>query len=355
MQHRARFLFLALAIGTTTICFAQFTEFSTSTLPQNPQGSTQPSISGTIFGMDGAPLHDIRIEVRALGNGSVVQICNSGVNGSFIAFGLRPGTYEIVAVDGLNQAQQEIQVDGMPSTVVLRMPNRNGSPVPPGRGTISVAQLKVPEKARHLADKAKSAMAKGKNDDAEKLLNESLAISPDYADALTLRATLELTNNQPQPALDDLDHAVKADPSYGPAYLVLGALYNQMGRYDEALRSLDRSSMYDPTSWQCAFETSKAWIGKHDYQHAIQQLNRAQALGGERIATQVHLLRGYAFMGAKEFQQAGVELEAYLNADPKSEISGSVRAALARIRTLMAQRQDSVPLPAMTGIFATAH
>jgi outer membrane protein assembly factor BamD (BamD/ComL family) len=113
--------------------------------------------------------------------------------------------------------------------------------------------------------------------------------------------------------------------------------------------------MYDPTSWQCAFETSKAWMGKHDYTHALQQLNRAQALGGERIATQVHLLRGYALMGAKEFQQAGSELEAYLNADPNSQLSGSVRAALARIKTLMAQRQDTVPLPAMTGFFATAH
>jgi tetratricopeptide (TPR) repeat protein len=272
-----------------------------------------------------------------------------------MAFGLRPGTYELVAVDGINQTQQEVQVDGMASSVTMRIAARNANAFAPGRGTVSVAQLRVPEKARHLAEKARSAMAKSKNDDAMKLLDESLTIAPDYANALTLRATLDVTGNQPQAAIEDLDHAIKADPSYGPAYLILGAVYNQMGRYDEALRSLDRSSMYDPSSWQCAFETSKAWLGKRDYEHALQQLNRAQALGGERIATQIHLLRGYALMGAKEFQQAGTELEAYLTADPNSQISGSVRAALARIKTLMAQRQDSVPLPAMTGLFATTH
>jgi Tfp pilus assembly protein PilF len=354
MQHRARSLFLALAIGTSTVCFAQVTEFN-STLPQSVQGGTTPSISGTIYGMDGVPLHDIRIEVRSLASGNLLETCYSGANGSFTAYGLHPGTYEVIAVDGIDQTQQEVQVDGLPATVVVRMPNRKGSPVAPGKGTVSVAQLKVPEKARHLAEKAQSAVAKGKNDQAVKFLNDSLAIAPDFANALTLRATIELTTNQPQAALDDLDKAVKADSSYGPAYLILGAVYNQMGRYDEALRSLDRSSIYDPASWQCAFESSKSWMGKHDYQRALQQLNRAQGLGGERIATQIHLLRGYALMGAKEFQQAGVELEAYLSADPNSQLSGTVRAALARMKTLMAQRQDSVPLPAMTGFFATAH
>lgn len=348
MQHRAGFLLLAIAIGNTFIASAQSSTLS-STFQQDMQSTGQPSINGTIVGADGAPLHDIRIEVRSLINGNLLETCYSAMNGAFTAFNLRPGTYEVVAVDGVTQTTEQVNVDQMVATVTLRLPGRSA----PGKGTVSVAQLKTPEKARRLTEKAKAALGKNKLDEAKKSLEEALTIAPDYANALTLRATLEIAANQAPTAVNDLDHAIKADPGYGPAYLILGAVYNQMGRYDEALRSLDRSSMYDPSSWQCAYETSKAWMGKHDYQHALTQINRAQALGGERIATPVHLLRGYALMGARQFEQAGTELEAYLTAEPNGQLAGSVRVALAKIKTMAAQRPDTIPLPAMTGFFAT--
>ena len=351
MQHRARYFFL-LAIAT---CFCSLgsaqVETYSSMVPQNLQSNGQPSITGTITGTDGTPLHDIRIEVRSLLNGNLAATCYSEMNGSFTAFNLRPGTYEVSAVDGVTQTSEQVDVDGMATNVTLRMSSR-GSSTPPGRGTVSVAQLKTPEKARRLFDKAKASMAKKKVDEARKQLDEAVAIAPGYPDALTLRASIEVTSSQVPAAIEDLDLAIKADPSYGPAYLMLGAVYNQMGRYDEALRSLDRSSMYDPTSWQCAYETSKAWLGKHDYQHALSQINRAQALGGERVGASIHLVRGYALMGAKQFEQAGHELEAYLTAEPNGQLTGSVRAALAKIKTLAVQRPDSLALPAMTGFFA---
>jgi Tfp pilus assembly protein PilF len=39
---------------------------------------------------------------------------------------------------------------------------------------------------------------------------------------------MELDGNQTEAAMTDLDHAIKSDPSYAEAYLVMGATFNQM-------------------------------------------------------------------------------------------------------------------------------
>lgn len=351
MQHRARILFLAITLGASSFSVAQLTPFSTP-LTSGSQQVGQASITGVVAGADGNPLHDIRIEVHSVTTGALVQTCYTSMNGNFEVMSLRPGMYELVAVDGVNETRERVTLEGTPITMNLRLQEHSAAPK---KGTVSVVELRTPEKARHLTTKAQNELLKGHPEEAQRALKEALTIAPDYPNALTLRALMKISANQPEGAMDDLDLAIKTDPSYGRAYLVLGAVYNQMGRSDDALRSLDRAAMYDSQSWQCALEQAKAWMGKHDYQHALEQLSRAQTLGGERIAGSVHLLRGYALMGQKHLEQAANELEAYLTADPNSQLAGSVRMALAKIKSSLAQEPQSVPLTAVTGLFAPAH
>lgn len=346
MQHRALLLILSVALGSP-FCGAQ----SIDLIPNSPvkTGTAfQPSISGVITRIDGSPLHDIRIEIRSLATGAVVQISNTGLNGMFNVTNLRPGNYEVVALDGISEAHEAVYLQSESANVTLRLGVPSNAPK---SGTVSVATLRTPEKARRLVEKARAAMAKSRFDDARKNVEAALAIAPEYAEALTARAVLELDANQMETAVNDLDRAIKSDPSYGEAYLVMGATYNHMGRYDDALRSLDRSSMYQPNSWQCAYEMSKAWLGKHDYDHALQQLNRAQSLGGVHVLGTIHMLRGYALMGQQKFEQAANELQAYLTAEPNGQLAGSVRAALAQIKTSLANNTQSIPTPAVSGLF----
>jgi Tfp pilus assembly protein PilF len=353
MYHRASPFLLAAAISASTYCAAQLNSFAGDLASNNPFRGL-PTISGTINSINGTPLHDIRIEVRAMGTGAVIGTCYSNANGNFEARNLRPGTYEVVAIDGLSETRENVTLEGGTASVNLRTGGSGSGSSSPKIGTVSIAELKTPEKARHLTQKAREALRKNHREEAQKAVEQALAIAPDYPDALTTRAVLRLSANQPQAAIEDLDHAVKVDPSFGPAYLVLGAVFNQMGRYDEALRSLDRGSMYDPKSWQCAFESSKAWLGKREYGHAVEQLNRAEKLTVRGMMAPIHLLRGYALMGEKHFEQASTDLEAYLTAEPNGELAGSARAALAKVKTLMVEKPDTLVLPAMTGVFASA-
>lgn len=313
-----------------------------------------PSVSGFVSGPDGSPLHDIRIEIRSLSTDKLVRTCYSNLTGNFEISGLRAGEYELVAQDGISETREQVSVQSGMASVNVRMSNHvNAAPT---RGTVSVAELKVPEKARHLVDKARGALEKNRADEANKYVNEALALAPDYAGGLTLRAAIYLDGNQSDAAIEDLDHAIQANPTFGPAYLVLGAVYNKLGRFDEALRSLDRSSMYEPKSWQCAFEMAKAWLGKNDFQHALQQVDRAQSLSMGKMTGAIHVVRAYALLGQKDFVKAATELEAYLAAEPAGPSAGSVRTMLARIKTEMALRENAVTLtPAMEGFFGTAH
>ncbi len=353
MYYRPLPLLLGLLVATTALSTAQIADYRTDTDSRAPDVFIHSTLTGTVTSADGSPLNNIRIEVRRIGVNSLTDSTYSHVNGTFDFSSLRPGSYEVVAIDGIFESREQLSIQGQVVSVSLRMPGNRA--VAPDHSTVSIAELKVPEKSKRMLEKAQAALAKGNANEASREVEEALQESPEYAAALSLRAAMKLSRNETQSALDDLDHAVKADPAYGEAYMLLGAAFNQMGRYDEALRSLDRGSMYQPKSWQCAIEMSKAWMGKHDYAHAIQQLNRAETLGAAKIAGQVHLLKGYAFMGQKEFDQAKTELQAYLTTEPNGKLAGSVRAALAQMQTQMAHSPAALTLPPTTGFWAQTH
>ena len=319
----------------------------------NDESQVQPSITGVVTSMNGSPLHDIRIEVRLVSTGMVLATCYSDGGGGFTAYHLRTGAYEIAAFDGANETRERVDLESGGASVSLRLAEHAA---PPSAGTISVAQLRTPEKARNLVEKARGALRKDKVADAEKYLNAALQHAPDNPVALTLRALTRLNAGQIEAAIEDLDQAVKADPTYGPAYLLLGSAFNDMGRFDEALRSLDRESIYEPKSWQCALEMAKAWLGKHEYGRALQQLDRAQAMGGTApMIGPIHVLRGYALIGEKHFAEAATELQAYLAAEPNGQLAGSVRGTIARIQTRPSEQVAAVPLtPPTSGVLASA-
>jgi|NGEPerStandDraft_6_1074524.scaffolds.fasta_scaffold33112_2 tetratricopeptide (TPR) repeat protein len=213
-------------------------------------------------------------------------------------------------------------------------PAANTATPVPGKGTISVTRLKVCGKARHAFEKAQVALNEHHDAEASKQVETALALAPDYPDALTLRAFLDLNAGSTESAIRDLDHAVRSDAGFGLAYLVIASVFNRQGRFDDAIRSLDRASLLEPNSWQCAFEMSKSWLGKQEYSRALEQVNRAASLGGDRrMNASIHFVRGYALVGLKHLGEAASELEAYLSAEPNGSFAGTARATLTQIRT----------------------
>jgi len=147
------------------------------------------SISGVVQAQQGQPVVEAFIQLHDLRTGQMIASAYTDRVGTFEIRNVPDGTYILVATEGINQWREQITVEGMDATVSLRLPQASPSGFT-SQYSVSVAQMKVPDKARRAYQKAESAVRKQKPEEAQKYLVEALAAYPDYADALTLRAIL---------------------------------------------------------------------------------------------------------------------------------------------------------------------
>src|SRR5205085_4292492 len=91
------------------------------------------------------------------------------------------------------------------ANVTLRVPAHTAPAADAGGSTVSVAQMKVPQKARDLLRKAQKAMDKNNVQESWTLTQKALDLYPDFAEALTLRALLNLGEKKFTDAVPDLE------------------------------------------------------------------------------------------------------------------------------------------------------
>jgi len=297
------------------------------------------SLSGTVLSSDSKPLKDVRVDLRDT-SGSTINSVYTNAAGMFEFSQVRSGLYEVVATSGLEQTQQRVEMDRMPSAVNLRLPVRStpsdGNPA----NSISVAQYRVPAKARDELKSAREAAAKGKNDDADKHVAKALAIYPNYADALTLRAILKVDANDREGAVTDLQQAIQDDESCALAYIVMGAIFNTQGKFDDAIRSLERGEALAPDSWQAYFEMGKSLTAKAEYEPALRQLEKAQALSPKDYPP-IHLVKARAMAGLSNYSDEMAELQQYLDKEPQGTNSAQARKMMDQARSFTQSSQKT--------------
>jgi tetratricopeptide (TPR) repeat protein len=258
--------------------------------------------------------------------------------GLFESPSIPEGQYEIIAQKGLVQTSDRTDVGAGSATVSLRMDSSDvaGSEVG-GNATVSLAQYKVPKKARDQFKKAEDAISGRKLDEAKKHIAKALEVFPDFAEALTLRGILSLEDKNVDAAISDLDHAVKADPGYALAYFALGAAFNSSEKFDEALRVLDRGIALAPQSWQAYFEMGKAHIGKRDFEAAIKALDKSESIANGKYPL-IHLLKAHSMLALKNYNDAMTELQAYVDQAPQSPEAESARQTLEQVKAFVARQ-----------------
>jgi len=339
MLHRAAVLALAL-VSFSIACFAQRDPFSMPRRPGMPAAGQDMfnSVTGTVLSMDNKPLKDVHVELRD-GSGSTVSSVYTNTNGSFEFPALRSGLYQVIATSGLEQVQEQVEVQRMPLNVSLRIPVST-TPTDGNQGTaISVAAYKVPSKARDEYKKAEEAISKGKNDEAQKHLAKALEIYPRYADAIAVGAVLKLDARDEQGAIADLQQAINYDENCAMAYLVMGAAFNRQAKFDDAIRALQRGETLSPNSWQAYFEMGKSLIGKAQYQDALRQLDKAQSLVPKDYAL-IHLVKAHAMLALNDYTDAMTELQQYLQKDPQGPHSAQAQKMLDQARAFAVKAEN---------------
>lgn len=286
-------------------------------------------IKGTCYDVDGTPLGGVTVELRDSATNAVLTSTTTRSSGSFELYNIPAGSYEVVAQAPGSEARELIPASHMIARVELRMIRRTASYG--GGSAISVVRLRVPDKARDRYNKAVQAFTRGKLDQAEKAVNQSVGIYPTNPEALTLRGMIGVRNGNTIAALEDFQRSIDVDPSYEPAYTAMSSVLNSQGRYDEAARTTERAVAVNPNAWQGYFELAKAMLGKGLYQKALEIATRAEALAPTGVAG-VHLLKAYALLPLKLYRDAGNELQAFLKHAPKNQDMSGVKVLLAKVQ-----------------------
>lgn len=298
-------------------------------------GMVQNSLSGAVRTLDGKPVRNARVELRTVPTGQTIVSAYTLPNGTFEFSDVAPGVYEVVATFGVDEARQRVELYQPDPSVQLTLSSHQADSTTAGSATVSVAQMKVPDKARKLFQKADQAFQKQKFQQAREYVQKALQAFPAYAQALTLRGILNLQDNKLDDARTDLEQAIKDDASYGMGYVVLGTTYTLLKRFDDSVRTLERGIALSPSSWQGYFELSKAYLGKGQFPAAVRQIDKAAQLAPPDYSA-IHLVRAHALLGVKDYNQAVAELEQFLGSNPTGADSALARDTLNQVKAFMA-------------------
>jgi len=307
--------------------------FSQSDLRRFSGMQTNGSVMVSVRDGNGVPVADARVELRDRQLNQMTKAGYTNSNGLVEVMGVPYGNYDVVVTKGLNQVTEpmDIRSTGLPLNIQLA----NGADAEAGgQRSVSVAQYKVPGKARKECEKARKAMHDRKLEEAEARIAKALAIHPKYSEALTLRAVLKMDRGDLEGAGADVTEALQYDPANATAYLVSGANLNQQSQFDLAIQTLERGITLDPLAWQGYFEMGKAQVGKENYPQAIKYLDKAQAMVNFDYPP-LHLVKAHALLALKDYSQAMAELQVFLDKSPQDPRSADARKTLEQVRAFV--------------------
>ena len=314
---------LLLALNVTA-------QLPTTTSPRNAFDRDNAVITGMVYGPGGLGVGGVLVELRDYVSKALLASVTTRSDGSFELYNMAVGSYEVVAEARGEQAREYVPANSMMTRVELRLRPITASGAQ-GQ-SISVARLKVPQKARDRYNKAEEAFVRHKFPQAEKAVNASLAIYAENPEAITLHGLIAFQNRDLDQALMDFQKSINLDPSYEVAYTAMSSLLNSQRKFDDAERTTQQAVALNPAGWQGYFELARAFLGKGLYENALAAAGKAQSFAPESFST-IHLLKAYAMVPLKRFREAAVELQAFLSHPPQGQDVSSVKQLLAQVQS----------------------
>jgi tetratricopeptide (TPR) repeat protein len=197
--------------------------------------------------------------------------------------------------------------------------------------TVSVATLRIPEKAwKHFA-KAKAAAERNRLAESDREAQKAIEIAPDFAEAYLLRAQVEILAHSFEAAIESLKEARRVEPDVQWAGVLLAGAYNGLHRYEDARSVLGGLHGCEAQTWQAAYEGARAAIGLNDVGTALLLSALALETAPEGFPD-VQLVRTNAFLRARRWLEAQGQMELYLQSKGAQEHRADVLVELAIVK-----------------------
>lgn len=312
------------------------TFFTVETVAQRDNDPMAPGsfyeVSGQVRSADNSPVENVMIRIET-STGVLIDQGTADSLGRFRFIRLRPGQYRVLATAvGLSAPPQAVDLSRVSPRVHLLF---QLVPTPPtfrttGRGRAAVLDARVPFDAQTALDKARTAAAEKKTDEAISQLQKAIHIYPDYYEAHRMLGQLYMDLSQWDKAEGSFRQALKIEPKAVTALTSLGEVYRREKKYVEAQKTLEEALKLDNNSWESNFTLGRVYWELKDIPTAGRYVARSIEL--QPNVAEGHLLAGNIFMRAGLPDNALIEYEEYLRLAPKGELSVETQALVDKLK-----------------------
>lgn len=139
--------------------------------------------------------------------------------------------------------------------------------------------------------------------------------SPAASDALARAQELLFRKHDPAASIPEFMKAVKADPWYGPGYVLLGLAYMQTQRWGDAEWAFTEATKVEPGNAQAYLGLGSALNEQHDYTGAQKALEHSLELDPNSAEAHYELARTFGALGKWELAAPHAQRAIEINPD----------------------------------------
>jgi tetratricopeptide (TPR) repeat protein len=197
-------------------------------------------------------------------------------------------------------------------------------------GSVSAADLSVPENARREFEKGQSALKDNKLDSGISHLRKAIKLYDAFPSAYTLLGTAYLEQKSWKDAETALQKATSLDSKSGEAYLALGAVFNQTKDFLKAETALLRGLELKPDAPGGHYELAKTYWALGRWQEAAPHARKAVSDIPDLASP--HVLLGNILLKENNPQGALQEYQEYLRLDPNGSMAPGARQMIEKLQ-----------------------
>ena len=179
--------------------------------------------------------------------------------------------------------------------------------------TVTAQQLRHVPPAKALTEhkKAEKAFAQNRTKEAMGYLEDAIRIDPEFVRARNDLAALHLLMEDPYPAIEQLNEAIKFDPHFPLLFMNLAIGYIESGKFDDSERAAREAASLDRTGTLPRYLLA---VSLH-YQKKFTDEALQCAMQTSDKYPAAHLFAARIFIERNNFEPARVEIRAYLSSN----------------------------------------
>jgi tetratricopeptide (TPR) repeat protein len=277
-----------------------------------------------------------RIVVRLRSDKIAFQTeATTDTQGKFDFDGLSPSTYHLT-IEGQGVRPYESVIDITMSKmsyeqITLKFAkDRSAGAVPPEGPGGSLSADSIPAAARKEYDEGQKAINEKKDADAAtKHFRKAIQLYGKYSEAYLALGLLYMDLGKFDDAQPALQAANDITPTAPGGYLALGTMYNAQKKYDDAEKALTHGLELKPDVPDGQYELAKTYWATGKWQDAEPHAQKAVALAPGMAPP--HVLLGNIALRKQDPLGAVKEFQEYLRLDPKGPMAAGVSQMIQKI------------------------